>query len=113
MSGFVMKERTVQVLDKLLDGDLINNPSYFQKVTGRTNYYNILQCVEPADQSYYVKYLSLPEVRQATHMGNRTFNDGSEVEKNMREDTVKSVKPRLTEIMNTYKMRKLSSRQAE
>ncbi|KAI5250881.1 putative Serine Carboxypeptidase Cpvl [Manis pentadactyla] len=59
---------------------------------------------EPADQSYYVKYLSLPQVRQDIHMGNRTFDDGSEVEKNMREDTVKSVKPWLTEIMNTYKV---------
>lgn len=40
-------------------------------------------------------------------MGNRTFSDGSKVEKYLREDTVKSVKPWLTEIMNNYKVREL------
>ncbi|XP_030788252.1 probable serine carboxypeptidase CPVL isoform X3 [Rhinopithecus roxellana] len=59
---------------------------------------------EPEDQLYYVKLLSLPEVRQAIHVGNRTFNDGAVVEKYLREDTVQSVKPWLTEIMNNYKV---------
>ena len=40
-------------------------------------------------------------------MGNQTFSDGSEVEKYMREDTVKTVKPWLAEIMNNYKVREL------
>ncbi|KAM5204673.1 putative serine carboxypeptidase CPVL isoform 2-T3 [Hipposideros larvatus] len=93
-----------EVLDKLLDGDLIRDPSYFQNVTGCSNYYNILQCTEPEDHSYFGKFLSLPEVRQAIHVGNRTFNDGSKVEKYLREDALKSVKPWLTEIMNNYKV---------
>ncbi|XP_012576512.1 PREDICTED: probable serine carboxypeptidase CPVL [Condylura cristata] len=93
-----------EVLDKLLDGDLTSDPSYFQNVTGCSNYYNLLQCTEPEDQSYYGKFLSLPQVRQAIHVGNRTFNDGSEVEKYLRKDTVQSVKPWLTEIMNNYKV---------
>ncbi|XP_012496131.1 PREDICTED: probable serine carboxypeptidase CPVL [Propithecus coquereli] len=92
------------ILDKLLDGDLTSDPSYFQNVTGCINYYNLLQCMEPEDQFYYAKFLSLPEVRQAIHVGNRTFNDGAIVEKYLREDTVKSVKPWLTEIMNNYKV---------
>ncbi|XP_059568641.1 probable serine carboxypeptidase CPVL isoform X2 [Myotis daubentonii] len=33
-----------EVMDKLLDGDLTTDPSYFQNVTGCSNYYNILQC---------------------------------------------------------------------
>ncbi|XP_006832339.1 PREDICTED: probable serine carboxypeptidase CPVL [Chrysochloris asiatica] len=93
-----------EILDRLLDGDLSNEPSYFENATGCTNYYNFLQCTEPEDQTYYGKFLSLPEVRQALHVGNRTFNDGTEVEKYLREDTVKSVKPWLTEIMNNYKV---------
>ncbi|XP_004418934.1 PREDICTED: probable serine carboxypeptidase CPVL [Ceratotherium simum simum] len=104
---FIKKEKWFQafeVLDKLLDGDLTSEPSYFQNVTGCSNYYNFLQCTEPEDQRYYGKFLSLPEVRQAIHVGNRTFNDGSTVEKYLREDTVKSVKPWLTEIMNNYKV---------
>ncbi|EDL88126.1 similar to Probable serine carboxypeptidase CPVL precursor (Carboxypeptidase, vitellogenic-like) (Vitellogenic carboxypeptidase-like protein) (VCP-like protein) [Rattus norvegicus] len=92
------------VLDELLDGDLTAGPSFFQNVTGCTNYYNILQCTEPEDQSYFSKFLSLPQVRQAIHVGNRNFSDGAEVEKYLREDTVKSVKPWLAEIMNYYKV---------
>ncbi|KAF4020154.1 hypothetical protein G4228_012154, partial [Cervus hanglu yarkandensis] len=59
---------------------------------------------EPDDQSYYGKFLSLPHVRQAIHVGNQTFSDGAKVEKYLREDTVKSVKPWLAEIMNNYKV---------
>ncbi|XP_027626733.1 probable serine carboxypeptidase CPVL [Tupaia chinensis] len=96
--------KAFEVLDNLLDGDLTSDPSYFQNVTGCVNYYNFLQCTDPEDQVYYGKFLSLPEVRQAIHVGNHTFNDGSEVEKYLREDTVQSVKPWLTEIMNNYKV---------
>ncbi|XP_044102235.1 probable serine carboxypeptidase CPVL isoform X4 [Neovison vison] len=104
---YIKEKRWLQafeVLDKLLDGDLTSNPSYFQNITGCPSYYNILQCKEPEDQNYYGKFLSLPEVRQAIHVGNRTFSDGSEVEKYMREDTVKSVKLWLAELMNNYKV---------
>ncbi|XP_029781649.1 probable serine carboxypeptidase CPVL [Suricata suricatta] len=104
---YIREERWFQafeVLDELLDGDLTNSPSYFQNVTGCPSYYNLLQCKEPEDQNYYGKFLSLPHVRQAIHMGNRTFSDGSKVEKYMREDTVKSVKLWLAEIMNNYKV---------
>lgn len=46
-------------------------------------------------------------MRQAIHVGNQTFSDGAKVEKYLREDTVKSVKPWLAEIMNNYKVRGL------
>lgn len=46
-------------------------------------------------------------MRQAIHVGNRTFNDGTEVEKYLRQDTMTSVKPWLAEIMNHYKVREL------
>lgn len=92
------------ILDKLLDGDVTTGSSFFQNVTGCTNYYNILQCTEPKEQSYFAKFLTLPQVRQAIHVGNQNFSDGAEVEKHLREDTVKSVKPWLSEIMNYYKV---------
>jgi hypothetical protein len=59
---------------------------------------------EPKEQSYFAKFLTLPQVRQAIHVGNQNFSDGAEVEKHLREDTVKSVKPWLSEIMNYYKV---------
>ncbi|XP_031237807.1 probable serine carboxypeptidase CPVL isoform X2 [Mastomys coucha] len=96
--------KAFQILNKLLDGDLTTGSSFFQNATGCTNYYNILQCTEPEDQSYFTKFLSLPQVRQAIHVGNQNFSDGTEVEKYLQEDTVKSVKPWLTEIMNYYKV---------
>lgn len=40
-------------------------------------------------------------------MGNRTFNDGSAVEKYLREDIPQSALPWLAEIMNNYKVREL------
>ncbi|XP_008585951.1 PREDICTED: probable serine carboxypeptidase CPVL, partial [Galeopterus variegatus] len=92
------------ILDKLLDGDLTSDSSYFHNATGCTTYYNFLQCTDPEDQVYYVKFLSLPEVRRVIHVGNRTFSDGTDVEKYLRDDTVQSVKPWLTEIMNNYKV---------
>uniref|UniRef100_A0A8C9QMN1 Carboxypeptidase vitellogenic like n=1 Tax=Spermophilus dauricus TaxID=99837 RepID=A0A8C9QMN1_SPEDA len=93
------------ILDRLLDGDLTSDISYFENVTGCSNYYNILQCTEPGDQTYYGKFLSLSEVRRAIHVGNQTFSDGADVEKYLRQDTMKSVKTWLTEIMNNnYKV---------
>ncbi|XP_048195570.1 probable serine carboxypeptidase CPVL isoform X3 [Perognathus longimembris pacificus] len=92
------------ILDKLLDGDLTSDPSYFQNATGCATYYNLLQCTEPEDHEYFGKFLALPLVRQAIHVGNKTFSDGATVEKYLREDTMKSVKPWLTEIMNNYKV---------
>ncbi|XP_021047095.1 probable serine carboxypeptidase CPVL isoform X2 [Mus pahari] len=92
------------ILNNLLDGDVTTGSSFFQNATGCTNYYNILQCTEPEDQSYFAKFLTLPQVRQAIHVGNQNFSDGAEVEKHLREDTVKSVKPWLSEIMNYYKV---------
>uniref|UniRef100_A0A8C6S746 Probable serine carboxypeptidase CPVL n=2 Tax=Nannospalax galili TaxID=1026970 RepID=A0A8C6S746_NANGA len=97
--------KAFEILDRLLDGDLTSDISFFQNVTGCTNYYNLLQCKEPKDQGYYGKFLSLPHVRQAIHVGNRAFSDGAEVEKHLREDMMQTVKPWLTEIMNNdYKV---------
>ncbi|XP_069853330.1 probable serine carboxypeptidase CPVL [Dipodomys merriami] len=97
-------QKAFEILDKLLDGDLTSDPSFFQNATGCATYYNLLQCTEPEDHEYFGKFLSLPQVRRAIHVGNKTFSDGATVESYLREDTMKSVKPWLTEIMNNYKV---------
>ncbi|KAM4873798.1 putative serine carboxypeptidase CPVL [Thomomys bottae] len=97
-------KKAFEILDNLLDGDLTSDPSFFQNATGCATYYNFLQCTEPEDHGYFGKFLSLPQVRQAIHVGNKTFSDGATVEKYLQEDTMKSVKPWLTEIMNNYKV---------
>uniref|UniRef100_A0A3Q3VZW3 Probable serine carboxypeptidase CPVL n=1 Tax=Mola mola TaxID=94237 RepID=A0A3Q3VZW3_MOLML len=82
-----------QVFDSLLNGDVEQYPSFFQNVTGCTNYYNYMACQEPEDQEYFSKFVTLPVVRRAIHVGNLTFNDGSKVERHLLQDIMKSIKP--------------------
>ncbi|XP_072534827.1 probable serine carboxypeptidase CPVL [Salminus brasiliensis] len=93
-----------EVFDSLLNGDLIPYPSFFQNVTGCTNYFNYMQCQEPVDQEYFAKFLTLPIVRSSIHVGNLTFNDGSEVEKHLLQDVMKSIKPWLGVLMDNYRV---------
>ncbi|XP_069067558.1 probable serine carboxypeptidase CPVL [Pleurodeles waltl] len=93
-----------EVFDSLLNGDTTEYPSYYKNITGCDNYFNFLQCEEPSDQEYFSKFLSLSEVRKSIHVGNLTFNDGSEVEKHLMSDIMKTVKPWLTVLMDNYKV---------
>uniref|UniRef100_A0A674P6Z5 Carboxypeptidase vitellogenic like n=1 Tax=Takifugu rubripes TaxID=31033 RepID=A0A674P6Z5_TAKRU len=92
-----------QVFDALLNGDLDPNP-FFQNATGCTNYYNYMECQEPEDQGYYSPFVNLPQVRHAIHVGNLTYHDGSDVEKHLLEDVMKSVKPWLGVLMDNYRV---------
>ncbi|XP_066571755.1 putative serine carboxypeptidase CPVL isoform X2 [Amia ocellicauda] len=93
-----------EVFDTLLNGDLVPYPSFFENVTGCKNYFNYLQCQEPEDQDYFGKFLSLPEVRKAIHVGNLIFHDGSEVEKHLLADVMKTIKPWLAVLMEKYRV---------
>ncbi|KAG9476207.1 hypothetical protein GDO78_002996 [Eleutherodactylus coqui] len=92
------------VFDSLLNGDRTSYPSFFQNATGCSNYFNFLQCQEPKDQEYFGPFLALPEVRKAIHVGNLTFNDGSEVEKHLLFDVMKTIKPWLVVLMDNYRV---------
>ncbi|XP_062847729.1 probable serine carboxypeptidase CPVL [Trichomycterus rosablanca] len=93
-----------KVFDSLLNGDLDPYPSFFQNATGCTNYFNYMQCQEPEDQEYFGRFVTLPAVRRAIHVGNLTFHDGSEVEKHLLEDVMKSIKPWLGVLMDNYRV---------
>ncbi|XP_024124233.1 probable serine carboxypeptidase CPVL [Oryzias melastigma] len=93
-----------EVFDSLLNGDLSPYPSFFQNATGCTNYFNYLTCREPEDQEYFSQFVTLPAVRRAIHVGNLTFHDGSEVEKHLLQDVMKSIKPWLGELMDNYRV---------
>ncbi|KTF88903.1 hypothetical protein cypCar_00030797 [Cyprinus carpio] len=93
-----------QVFDSLLNGDLTPYPSYFQNVTGCTNYFNYMQCQEPPDQEYFSAFVTLPDVRRSIHVGNLTFHDGSDVEKHLLQDVMKSIKPWLGILMDNYRV---------
>lgn len=93
-----------EVFDSLLNGDVVPYPSFFQNVTGCTNYFNYMQCQETADQEYFSSFVTLPEVRRSIHVGNLTFHDGSEVEKHLLQDVMKSIKPWLGVLMDNYRV---------
>ncbi|KAI5106124.1 putative serine carboxypeptidase CPVL precursor, partial [Silurus meridionalis] len=93
-----------EVFDSLLNGDLAPYPSFFQNATGCTNYFNYMQCREPEDQEYFSKFVTLSTVRNSIHVGNLTFHDGSEVEKHLLQDVMKSIKPWLGVLMDNYRV---------
>ncbi|XP_017281911.1 probable serine carboxypeptidase CPVL [Kryptolebias marmoratus] len=93
-----------KVFDSLLNGDVDPYPSFFQNATGCTNYFNYLMCQEPEDQEYFSQFVTLPAVRRAIHVGNLTFHDGSEVEKHLLQDVMKSIKPWLGVLMDNYRV---------
>ncbi|XP_076004674.1 putative serine carboxypeptidase CPVL isoform X2 [Genypterus blacodes] len=93
-----------QVFDSLLNGDLTAYPSFFQNATGCTNYFNYMSCQEPEDQGYFSQFVTLSGVRQSIHVGNLTFHDGSQVEKHLLQDVMKSIKPWLGVLMDNYRV---------
>nr|XP_015212615.1 PREDICTED: probable serine carboxypeptidase CPVL isoform X2 [Lepisosteus oculatus] len=96
--------KAFEVFDILLNGDTIPYPSFYENVTGCKNYFNFLQCQEPEDQGYFSQFLSLIEVRTSIHVGNLTFHDGSEVEKHLLQDVMKTIKPWLAVLMDNYRV---------
>ncbi|XP_029360895.1 putative serine carboxypeptidase CPVL isoform X2 [Echeneis naucrates] len=93
-----------KVFDRLLNADIDPYPSFFENATGCTNYFNYMTCQEPEDQEYFSQFVTLPAVRRAIHVGNLTFHDGSEVEKHLVQDVMKSIKPWLGVLMDNYRV---------
>ncbi|XP_045683965.1 probable serine carboxypeptidase CPVL isoform X1 [Phyllostomus hastatus] len=92
--------QALEVFNRVLTGD----NAYMVNVTGCPDLSNIVQCVEPEEYSYFRKFLALSEVRRAIHVGNHTFNDGSEVKKHLEGSSMWSALPWLAELMNNYKV---------
>lgn len=65
---------------------------------------NVCSPQEPEDQEYFSQFVTLPAVRRAIHVGNLTFHDGSEVEKHLLQDVMKSIKPWLGVLMDNYRV---------
>lgn len=93
-----------EVFDFLLNGDLYPYPSYFRNVTGCSNYDNMLRCTNPEELGYYYTFLLKNGTRKAIHVGNLTYNDGTEVEKHLLNDVMQSVAPWLATLMDNYKV---------
>jgi len=90
-------------MNELIDGDL-GTKSMFTNFTGLTYYFNFLNGVEPADQTYWQDYIKQDKIRNLINVGNHTFADGSKVETFMKEDVTKSVAKQLVEVIKNYKV---------
>lgn len=94
-----------QIFDNLLNGDLTQKNSYFKNSTNFNYYFNYLQSEPPAEFDYFPKYLDLPVIRKAIHVGNLTFNDGKKVEEHLLNDVMQSVKPLIVDLLEAkYKV---------
>jgi len=79
--------------DSILNGDVYPYPSLFANVTALTDYYNYIVDKASPTQADFGEYLNLASVRKAIHVGDLTFHAGTEVEDNLLEDMMQSVKP--------------------
>ncbi|KAM7302290.1 hypothetical protein ISCGN_017807 [Ixodes scapularis] len=83
----------------------VNTTCYFKQVTGFDNHFNYLYAKLPQELYYFVEFVQTPVVRNAIHVGNLSFNEGSPVvAAHLFEDIAKSVKPWLTTLMKAYKV---------
>lgn len=91
------------VFDYLLNGDIIDYPSYFKNCTGFDFYFNYLYSSQPpeGDESAFV---NKPEVREAIHVGSSVFHSGSDVELALMEDVMQSVAPWLAILLDNYRI---------
>lgn len=86
-------------------GGFHHSGSYFGNCTGLDFYYNFLMTHEPEDFNYYTTYVTAADVRMAIHVGNATFNDGTQVAQHLTADIMQSTKPWLIELMEAnYKV---------
>ncbi|CAN8021463.1 unnamed protein product, partial [Ixodes persulcatus] len=92
------------VYDSIILSD-VNTTCYLQQVTGFDNHFSYLYAKLPLELYYVVEFVQTPVVRDAIHVGNLSFNEGSlVVASHLFEDVAKSVKPCLTTLMETYKV---------
>jgi vitellogenic carboxypeptidase-like protein len=77
-------------IDALLNGDLLNNTSYFYNVTEIKNYFNYLLTEAPEDQGYFVSFITRADRRKQIHVGNLSYGSQSDiVEKILLNDVVR------------------------
>jgi len=92
-----------EVFDMLMNGDFYPYPTYFENITGTTNYYNLLDPVYPPNP--YATFLIANVTRKAIHVGAYQFSDSnSTVELYLIDDWMHSVANIMPTLLNNYKV---------
>jgi len=92
------------IWDEMLNGDIYPYANYFHNITGSNDYDNVLRINAPESFEYYSSFVNQASVRKAIHVGNATLNDGSQCEKHLVPDVMRSLKSELAILMENYKV---------
>ncbi|KAH9640863.1 hypothetical protein HF086_014449 [Spodoptera exigua] len=88
--------------DTLLNGDMINGKSIFTNLTGFNFYFNFLHTKDYTQFEDFGPMLQKSAVRKMIHVGDLPFHNGTEVEKHLKQDVMKSVAPWISELLDHY-----------
>jgi len=78
-------------------------PGYYTNITGSWNYYDIRTTGFP-DWPNFMAYVNSTVIRQKLHVGNHYFQDGGDVYNHLADDMMKSVKSRIPDLLDNYKV---------
>lgn len=91
-------------MDYLINGDMTKS-SLFHNLTGFSFYFNFLHDKDYSTSGDLGRFLSYLEIRKNLHVGNVTFNEENlEVEQNLVEDMMQSVKPKIETLIENYRI---------
>lgn len=93
-------DKAFRVFDNFLNGDFNGGNTLFKNLTGFTNYFNFLNAYSDRSKEPVSYFIQQEHIRKAIHVGNLTFNNGVETEKNLLSDIMDSVAPWISEILN-------------
>lgn len=95
-------DEAFDTFDTLLNGDLIDGKSVFSNMTGFNYYFNYLHTKDYNTGEDFGSMLQKSYVRKAIHVGELPFNNGTEVEKHLKQDVMQSVAPYVAELLDHY-----------
>lgn len=95
-------DEAFNTFDSLLNGDMTAGKSLFTNLTGFNFYFNFLHTKDYTKYEDFGPMLQKTAVRRMIHVGNLTFNNGSIVEKHLKQDVMKSVAPWISELLDHY-----------
>uniref|UniRef100_A0A2A4K7Y2 Carboxypeptidase n=1 Tax=Heliothis virescens TaxID=7102 RepID=A0A2A4K7Y2_HELVI len=95
-------DEAFNTFDSLLNGDMIDGKSVFTNLTGFNFYFNFLHTKDYTQYEDFGPMLQKTAVRRMIHVGNLPFNNGSLVEKHLKQDVMKSVAPWISELLDHY-----------
>lgn len=88
--------------DLLLNADMTGRKSLFANMTGFDFYFNILHTHDYTQFEDFGPMLQRSNVRKSIHVGDLEFHNGTEVEKHLKQDVMKSVAPWIAELLDHY-----------